>query len=324
MTVSQLSPSVSFDGRSIPPSARETLWCAPDGHDIRRIDWSGAGDARCRGSLLFAPGRGDCYEKHLPALDAWHRQGWHVTAIDWRGQGMSGRLGLDPRTGHVADFSGWIEDFAAFWSQWRAAAPGPHVCVGHSMGGHLVLRAVAERRIAPDAIILVAPMLGLNPGWLPTALLHPLARIIAALGDPRRPAWKSNELPLLGQRARIALLTHDPVRYADEAWWYRERPDLVMGPASWGWIVAALASIRVLERRGLLEAVDIPALILGTSVDRLVSWPAIRRAAARLPDARLVAFGAEARHELLRESDPVRDRALAEIAAFLDRAAPVR
>jgi lysophospholipase len=32
-----------------------------------------------------------------------------------------------------------------------------------------------------------------------------------------------------------------------------------------------------------------------------------------------VAFGPEARHELLRESDPVRDKALAMIDRFLDR-----
>ena len=36
----------------------------------------------------------------------------------------------------------------------------------------------------------------------------------------------------------------------------------------------------------------------------------------------LIAFGDEARHEILREVDPVRARALAGIAEFLDRVAP--
>ena len=95
-----------------------------------------------------------------------------------------------------------------------------------------------------------------------------------------------------------------------------------MGPASWGWIERSLESMRLLERPGVLESVDLPVLLLGTTNDRLVSFRAIERAAQRLPNGKLVRFGAEARHEILREADPVRDRALAEIDIFLDRQAP--
>lgn len=309
-----------FDGRSIPAHAREETWRAADGYVIRRIDWPQAG--RARGSLLFAPGRADFYEKHLAALDEWHAQGWHVTSIDWRGQAMSGRLGEDPTTGHVDDFAPWVSDLGAFWDDWRANTPGPHVAVGHSMGGHLVLRGVAERRLRPDAMVLVAPMLGLNPGWIPARLLHPLSHVVARLRGRLRPAWKWQRGPLPLSNLRMQLLTHDAVRYADEDWWYEQRPDLVVGPPSWAWIVAALASIRVIERRGMLEGVDLPVLVMGTTADRLVSWRAIRRAAARLPQAQLVTFGPEARHEILRETRDVRDRALGAIAAFLDQHAP--
>jgi len=274
-----------------------------------------------RGSILFAPGRGDCYEKHLRVLDHWFEHGWNVSSLDWRGQGMSGRFGSDLVTGHIDSFEGWIADLAAFWDEWRVDAPGPHVCIGHSMGGHIALRAVAGRRIKPDALVLVAPMLGLNPGWIPSRVLHPLGRLITALGDRRRPAWKVSELPLSVAAARMQLLTHDEVSYADEGWWYDQRPDLVTGPPSWGWITAAIASIRELERRGVLEAVTTPTLILATNADRLVSWRAIRRAAARLPRADVIDFGPEARHEVLREIAPIRDRALAEIARFLGTAA---
>ena len=45
-------------------------------------------------------------------------------------------------------------------------------------------------------------------------------------------------------------------------------------------------------------------------------------AARRLPNGELLAFGKEARHEILREVDAVRDRAMDAIAAFLDRVAP--
>ena len=55
--------------------------------------------------------------------------------------------------------------------------------------------------------------------------------------------------------------------------------------------------------------------------DQLVSTPAIRRIAARLPDARLHVYGREAAHEILRELDPVRLDALGRIDRFLDEVA---
>jgi lysophospholipase len=181
--------SEAFDRRAIPSDAREGRWLAPDGHALRRIDWPES-ETRARGSLLFLPGRGDAYEKYLETLAHWHAQGWAVTAIDWRGQAGSGRLGADTVTGHVGDFADWLADLAAFWRRWTDERPGPHVLAGHSMGGHLALRAVAEGSVRPDALVLSAPMLGFLPGWLPHAVQRLAAGLMCRAGDPRRPAWK--------------------------------------------------------------------------------------------------------------------------------------
>jgi lysophospholipase len=271
--------------------------------------------------LLFLPGRGDCYEKYVESLSQWQAGGWHVTALDWRWQARSGRAGRDDHTGHIADFATWLDDLAGFWGIWSAQTPAPHALVAHSMGGHLALRAVAEGIVQPDALVLSVPMLGMRMMGLPHAALHSFARLMTRLGDPRRPAWPDNEKPGY-QDERMLLLTHDSGRFADEAWWREQRPDLHMGSPSWGWLASALASIRRLERAGVLERVTVPVLLIGTSADQLVSYPAIERAAKRLPRGELLHFGDEAAHEVLREVDAVRDVAMAGIATFLDRVAP--
>lgn len=321
MSLDDVCEAAAVSRRAIAREARESRWVARDGHAIRRIDWEPS-QSVARGSLLFMPGRGDAYEKYLETLGHWHARGWRVTATDWRGQAGSGRLGIDPVTGHIDDFALWVSDLAAFWREWTLATPAPHVLVGHSMGGHLVLRALAERQVDPAALVLSAPMLGLHPRFVPPGVLHAVARLMRRLGDARRPAWKWSEKPGQPPASRIALLTGDAERYADELWWREQRPELVMGPGSWGWIAAALASIRLLNRPGALEHVATPVLILATASDRLVEFTAVERAARRLPHAELVRFGAESRHEILRETDPVRDKALAAIDGFLDRAAP--
>lgn len=310
-----------IDRRALPPGAQEDRWIAPDGHAIRRIDVAVAAGRRSRGSLLFVPGRGDCYEKYVESLTGWHEQGWHVSALDWRGQAGSGRAGSDDRTGHVDDFGTWVVDLAAFWALWQAETPAPHVLVAHSMGGHLALRAVVERKVLPDALVLSVPMLGMSMMGLPHAALHEVARLMARLGDRRRPAWPDSEKPGYQDERRL-LLTHDGDRFADEAWWREQRPELRMGSPSWGWMERALASIRLLDKPGQLESVTVPVLLIGTSADELVSYRAIVQAATRLPHGELLSFGDEAAHEVLREVDAVRDIAMAAIDDFLDRVAP--
>lgn len=320
---------VPIDRRCIPAHARESQWTARDGHELRRIDWPGAvSDASvdgsapgARGSILFFPGRGDNYEKYLETLEEWHRAGWRVTAADWRGQAGSGRLGNDPVTGHIDDFSIWIDDLESFWKEWEAQTPDPHVLAGHSMGGHLSLRGVVDGAVNPDALVLIAPMLGFV-GRIPAAIGHSAARLMNKLGDSARPAWKWSEKPGEVPASRQKLLTHDDARYADELWWREERPELIMGPGSWGWVERAYASMREMFAIDRLEKVQTPVLLLGTSADMLVGLAAIEEAARRLPKAELIRFGEEARHEILREVDPVRERAMKSIAAFLDRVAP--
>ena len=272
------SAGVRFDRRAIPAVAREGWWTAPDGHAIRRIDWPApaGGRGECRGSLLFLPGRGDFYEKYLETLDHWYRQGWRVTALDWRGQGGSGRFGEDGLTGAVDEFGSWAADLAAFWQGWSGETAAPHVLIGHSMGGHVVLRALAAHLVTPDAAVLSAPMLGLRPQYLPSRVLHLLARGIARVRQTWTRARKDSARLVRPALDRLDLLTHDTDRYADEAWWRKERPELAFSPPSWGWIERSLASMAELERPDVLEAVQVPVLILAVRDDRLVSHRAIR------------------------------------------------
>ncbi len=317
------APIAPIDRRAIPPAATETIWQAKDGHAVRRIDWPGA-DKHARGSILFLPGRGDAYEKYLESLEEWHRAGWRVTASDWRGQAGSGRLAGDAVTGHISDFNVWVDDLAELWADWKANTPAPHVLAAHSMGGQIIMRALVESRVDPEAVFLSAPMLGMAGPPLPLAILHATAQMMTKVGDPKRQAWKWSEKPGELPIGRATLLTHDEDRYADEDWWRRERPELVMGPASWHWVERAYASWRELEEDGALEGVTTPVLIVSTKADKLVSHDANVSAAKRLPNGELFELGKEAAHEVLREIDAVRDPIMQKIASFLDQHAPAQ
>jgi lysophospholipase len=261
-------------------------------------------------------------EKYLEVIDHWAQRGWAVTTFDWRGQGGSGRLTSDPLCGHIHDFAQWIADLEAFAQDWRSEGSGPEVMVAHSMGGHLLLRALAEGMRPPQAAVAVAPMVAVHTAPLPFWLANAIAKGMCALGLSSRQAWTQKEDSVHQRAMRQKRLTHDPERYADELWWRDHSRDVALGPPSWRWVAQALQSTRRLERDSGLARIAIPLLILAAQKDRLVSTPAIRRIADRLPDARLHVYGSEAAHEILRELDGVRLDALRRIDAFLDETAP--
>jgi len=68
--------------------------------------------------------------------------------------------------------------------------------------------------------------------------------------------------------------------------------------------------------REKLSKVSLPLLLIGTERDRLVSAAAIARVARLLPRAELMMFP-DCAHEILREEDRVRDKALDRIDQFL-------
>jgi len=299
--------------RSHPKDAAFTEWAAPDGTKLRRMDWPRRKRGKARGSLLFAGGRGDFIEKYLEAFSNWRDAGWNVTTFDWRGQGRSRG---DHADANLESFEVLIDDLAALIEDVRAGAPGPHVAIGHSMGGHMLLSTIVKRRPALDAAVLVAPMIMVNSAPIPAWLAPDLADTMCRLGFRSQPMWKTPAALTRPGSRRQRILTGSRERYEDELWWWEQEPEFNLGPPSWGWMCAAFRSAAETFMPERLAQVDLPILILGADRDRLVSPAAIRRVAAALPRAELEMFPFAA-HEILREADPLRAEAFARIDAFL-------
>lgn len=305
----------TIDRRAIPDGAKLSIQKLADGWPVRFLEWAPPGKAR--GTVLIANGRGDFMEKYIEIFAHFVEQGWRVVSFDWRGQGGSGRLSSDPQAGHIDDFAPWIDDFAEIAEKIRRADE-PFILCGHSMGGHMVLRALTEQRVPADAAILSAPMLGIRLPGIPFSVANAVAKGMAGMGDSSRRAWKGTTTGAEFQRK----LTHDDVRYADEIWWREHDPALALGSPSWGWIRAAYRSISNSFTPERLAKVTMPVLVMIAEADQLVDPRYANRAARALPNATIISFGQEASHEILREIDPVRLRAFGEIDGFLDRLFP--
>lgn len=317
MATTALPPESVFDRRRHPEGMIFPVWTAADGWAHRAYRWPAQGASR--GSLLFQSGRADFIEKYLEACDHWHRRGWSIEGFDWRGQGGSRPLVAGLQPDDRTSFDPLIDDLAAFVAAWKARTPGPHVLVAHSMGGHVALRACAERGVTLDALVLVAPMLALNTGFLPAPLARALIGGARLAGWGARAAWRDD----MDDPRRQLRLTASRERYEDSQWWKQRTPGLGLGSPSWNWLGAAMAGGRRIARRRALANVRTPVLLLAAGYDKLVRDSAIEEAAWRLPDGEFQLLPT-ARHEMLREADENRRAALAAIDGFLDRRAPLR
>jgi len=114
-----------------------------------------------RGSIIFNPGRTEFIEKYFETVENFLALGFNVLIFDPRGQGLSDRLLPDPLKCYVRNFQDYATDLGFIIERFKNDLPKPHMLMGHSMGGCVVLLSVLTGVVNPSAVICSAPMLGL-------------------------------------------------------------------------------------------------------------------------------------------------------------------
>ena len=268
-----------------------------------------------RGSVVIHPGRTEFIEKYGEVVGDWQARGFAVLVHDWRGQGLSDRLLLDPLKGHARGWRAFLSDHRTILDAFAERLPKPWIGLGHSMGGGLLALSLVQGEARYAGAVLSAPMLGVRTGRRPARLVRAVAMAWTALG-------RGGALPLpvtdpLNERFEATVLTHDRRRFERTRTLLETEPQLRLGGPTWSWLAFAFALGAQALRPGGPERVETPVLVLLAGDDRLVRNAPAQAWAARAPTARRLTFDA-AWHELLMETDPVRAQVWAAIDAFTD------
>jgi len=119
-----------------------------------------------RAIVLLVHGLGEHSGRYGHVGAAFAARGLELRAFDLRGHGRSGAPRLD-----VADFDVYQDDLAAMVGAEVEPEGSPWVLYGHSMGGLIAARYLAEGAVQPDAAVLSAPALDADvPGALRLAV----------------------------------------------------------------------------------------------------------------------------------------------------------
>ena len=284
-----------------------------DGHECR----IGVAKRRSsKGTVLIFPGRGECMEKYSEIILDLHDRGYGTCIIDWRGQGLSGRLS---RHGdfiqHVDSFHDYQRDAANLAAvAERSGMKRPWHVFSHSMGGVIAFRALKEWLNA-DSIVFSSPMFGIGIGAAGRMMYHFIGRMHSAFGNGDRiiPGFRESPYILNHPFDGNLFTTHKP-SYDRMKAAAMHRPELHAGNPSIGWLQKAFMECGMVR---MMHSPRIPALFIYGTEDRVVDNAATDARHADWRNAKRVMVN-KGRHELFMESRKSRDVIMDRIGLFLE------
>ena len=268
----------------------------PDGLALALSEWSVAAP---RGLVVVVHGLGEHAARYGHVARALNAAGWSVIAHDQRGHGRSSGLrGTLPRADALLEDLALVLDHAP-------ETGGPRVLLGHSMGGAVAARFVAEA-LAPHPASWSRPVQGL-------ALSSPALAARLSAWQRWQLAIGERLLPDLAQRNGIDPrgLSHDEAAVAA----------YVADPLVHDRISARLARF-ILDAGGQVRAAAprwaLPTLLMWGGADRIVDPGGSHAFARAVPAAVLTAFEfGGLRHEIFNELE--REGVLMRLTQWLGR-----
>jgi lysophospholipase len=261
--------------------------------------------ATSKGTVVLLNGRADFVERYFETMSELQRRGYHVAGFDWRGQGGSQRLLKDRLRGHIRSYREYDEDLRAVMEGVVTKnCPGPYYAIGHSTGGHILLRSLS-RQSWFKKVIVTSPLMELRYGPWPKGCAFFLASLATAFGFGwvYLPGFK--RLPFLLRGFADNILTSDNRRWTRDLRTLEEHPDLGVGGPTYAWLVATMLSFKDLHSRNKGQGLNCPVMMVLAGREKVVDNLAAHRFATGMPGVSVVTI-AQSLHEVLLENDAVR------------------
>ncbi|MBL8552358.1 MAG: alpha/beta hydrolase [Hyphomonadaceae bacterium] len=306
---------VQIPGNPAPEGAEEIRFKARDGVELRAMIAPARGPAR--GTVVICQGWKEFIEKYFEVARELQARGFAVFAMDWRGQGLSGREARPATKSYFRTLDDPAKDLGFALQEFGGRLPRPHILLAHSMGGGISLRALQKKYVSFDGALFNAPMWGIRSMNATSAFLVGLLRGLGA-GKAYAPGamktWTREDFASNN-------VTRDEARQKRTQDLIEANQGLAMAGASIGWAASAADAIKGFQPKNAFRHLTFPIVVLTAADERLVRNESHAEIAAKLPDAQHFTI-ANAMHEIMMERDEIRAQFWSAFDALADRVAP--
>lgn len=268
-------------------------------------------------TIVILPGRTEPAIKYAELVYDLRAQRANIYIIDHQGQGASDRLLKDSHKGYVKHFEDYVKDFSAWLDEVVVPeTPGQdRFLIAHSMGGTIATLYLAHGKAVFKKAVLSCPMMQINTkpykeniGRLLTSVL-----VLALQGKKYAP----DRGPYIADEDTFEKneVTHSKVRFEMAKELFVSRPELALGGPTSRWVNQSLKVTKKIDM--LADKIKIPILLFQAELDLIVQPDRQNKFCDRSLDCTLFYFN-NAHHEILQESDNLRDPAIEIIKTFIN------
>ena len=263
--------------------------------------------------IVISPGRGESSLKYCELVYELRGKGFDILIIDHRGQGFSSRLIANPLVGYIDSFNDYVDDFNFFLKKVTDKKEyNKRILLAHSMGTIIGLKGILRDQDFFQGAILSSPMLKINTRKFPELFSYVVLKVLGVLGFSQKRLYGKpgdSAMPFVENR-----VTSSRDRYFLARLFERYYPQTRMGPPSIQWLAEGIKASRDVYKRA--KEIKIPMLMLQAGKDKLVMNARQDRFVRKATNTRIVKMP-ESKHEILQESDAIRNRALVQVNKFL-------
>lgn len=318
-------PAVPFSGREEKLEELHSLFFEPFYNAAEHIDFDGLKGVRLSArawrsesstaTLLLVPGRNESHAKYAEVAYDFFTRGYDVFCFDHRGQGFSQRELPRSQVGWVESFQAYVNDLSTFYEQKvEPIRKGPLFVLAHSMGAAVTSLWLSQTRLSPAAVVFSAPMVEL--------VLKPYPRLVVELMVNRAlKSGREKDYVLGGKNFQLSTYGFDLTNCRARRDWnrgiFRKYPQTQLGSPSFRWLHEALLMEKRLEHLEFPKFVKCPLLVWQAGQDQVVKNNFVQFA-GQSQTSFIVAYEAKAQHELLQETDSIRQRVMCQTLAFFE------
>ncbi len=293
------------------------FYCAFDGLPIRYGRWP-CKQVASRGTVVVLGGRTEFMEKYLETVAELNQRGFDVFSLDWRGQGLSGRMLKNHRKGYVRTYADYVNDLDQLINS--VVLPNgspPLILLAHSMGGTIALHYLGRFGRVIDRAVLSAPLIRIKTLRHTEILGRWLSRRMTQFGMGHL------AIPSLGRRHTFQGpfenngLTSDPQRFREIQRMVTENHQLAIDGVTFGWLNATFDAIDKIHGNGVVRQITAPVLLAVAEKDSVVCNRAIHQFAPSMPNHGLTIIQG-ACHEILQEKETMRLQFWSAFDAFVE------